>query len=63
MDFSTEKSSISFIIDGILHLKLLSSIPLKERLNKGVISDAYKTYLTMPEEYFSYRTQSSIRFM
>ena len=29
------------------------SIPLKERLNvKGVISDAYKTYLKMPEEFF-----------
>lgn len=29
------------------------SIPLKERLNvKGVISDAYKAYLTMPEEFF-----------
>ena len=31
----------------------IANIPLPERLNvKGVISDAYKTYLTMPEEYF-----------
>lgn len=29
------------------------SIPLKERLNvKGVISDAYRTYLKLPEDFF-----------
>ena len=43
---------ISSTIAGILLLKV-TSIPLKERLNvKGVISDAYKAYLTMPEEFF-----------
>ena len=54
MDFSTGK--IIDIVHNRWHSTLENyflSIPLKERLNvKGVISDAYKTYLTMPEEYF-----------
>ena len=54
MDFST--GEIIDIVHNRWHSTLENyflSIPLKERLNvKGVISDAYKTYLTMPEEYF-----------
>lgn len=54
MDFST--GQIIDIVHNRWHSTLESyflSIPLKERLNvKGVISDAYKTYLTMPEEFF-----------
>ncbi len=54
MDFST--GQIIDIVHNRWHSTLESyflSIPLKERLNvKGVISDAYKAYLTMPEEFF-----------
>ena len=54
MDFST--GQVIDIVHNRWHSTLESyflSIPLKERLNvKGVISDAYKTYLTMPEEFF-----------
>lgn len=54
MDFST--GEIIDIVHNRWHSTLENyflSIPLKERLNvKGVISDAYKTYLNMPEEYF-----------
>ncbi len=54
MDFST--GQIIDIVHNRWHSTLEAyflSIPLKERLNvKGVISDAYKAYLTMPEEFF-----------
>ena len=52
MDFST--GEIIDIVHNRWHStpKLLSIYSHKERLNvKGVLSDAYKTYLTMPE-YF-----------
>ena len=57
--FLQDKSLISSTIVGILLLKVTSyPSPLKERLNvKGVISDAYKAYLTMPEEFFLMRSQ------
>ena len=65
MDFST--GQIIDIVHNRWHSTLESyflSIPLKERLNvKGVISDAYKAYLTMPEEFFLMRSQSSTLFM
>ena len=51
---SPARSSISFTTAGVRPSKIIFwSIPLKERLNvKGVISDAYRTYLKLPEDFF-----------